>query len=138
MRCVSILFLIVLAGCSADLLPSSTGGAVSTTITSVVKTDSGVTLSVNVTNSDTGAIAYSSYCPGVVQRLAGSWAPISDTPTVCRATAKSIEPGGSVTFVAAESKAAIGYDVRFVFNWLWLNGNGPVGGTSTSQAVNVE
>jgi hypothetical protein len=138
MRMLPIVLAVGVVACASEMPTSAAPSGPVTTITSVARTSDGYALTVRVTNADTGAIAYANNCPGRIEWNTGrDWVSVEDS-SICRSTAKAIDPGSSLTFIVDQPLSARGSDVRYVFGWFWLNGNGPGGGESVSAAVTVK
>jgi hypothetical protein len=126
-----------IAGCSSGAPLASTGGSVSVAITSATADSSGYTLSLQVTNSDTGSIALNPYCPGTIEVRTGSaWAPAGDDP-ICPAPAVTVAPGQMRAFTLPNQGVIGGQVIRYVLQWSWFNGDGTAGGHATSGATTL-
>ncbi len=122
-------------GCSSGAPLASTGGGVSVAITSATADSVGYALTLRVTNSDTGSIMLSAYCPGTIEvRARGEWTPAGDDP-ICPSVATSVDPGHSRILTLRHQGVTTGQVIRFVLQWSWLNGDRYAAAHVASAAV---
>lgn len=128
-----------IVGCSSGTPLASSSGSVSVAITSATADSSGYTLTLRVTNSDTGSIALNPDCPGTIEvRNGGVWGPAGDDP-ICPQPAVTVDPEQTRTLTLRNQGVIGGQVIRYLLQWTWFNGvANAAGGQVASAAVTLK